>query len=100
MPEAFTPERFIEEAPWQAARRPFRGEAHEYVIRGRGELDPEWHDRMIEFIEENGEPGEFGGTRYVYVRRDGYTLWVSRGIYQPHPIINRRRNGGAGRSAR
>jgi hypothetical protein len=25
------------------------------VIRGRGELDPEWHDRMIEFIEPPAE---------------------------------------------
>lgn len=98
--EIFTPEAFIERAGWQAARKPFKGAQHEYAIRGRAEVDPEWHDRMIEFIGEHGTPGKFEGTRYVYLHLDGFALWVSRGIYQPHPIINRRRNGSARRSTR
>jgi hypothetical protein len=92
--ETFTPEAFIRAAPWQEAARPYADAQHEYSIRDRGDVDPEWHDRMIEFIAANGEPGEFEGRRYVYLDVDGYTLWASRGIYQPHPIVNRRRSDG------
>jgi hypothetical protein len=87
----FSPAEFVKKAAWQEARKPFRGEAHEYAIRGRGEVDPEWHDRMIEHITEHGTPGEYAGTRYRYLDVGDFTLWVSRGIYQPYAIINRRR---------
>jgi hypothetical protein len=96
-PEAFTPERFIEAAGWHEASRPFR-EAHEYTLRGRRSNGvepppPDWHDRMIEFIRANGEPGRFEGTGYVYFEHGDHTYWVSRAVYPPyHPIINRRRN--------
>jgi hypothetical protein len=86
----FDPGAFIRQAAWQAARAPFGGDPHEYVIRGRG-TPPELHDAMCAFIQANGTPGEYEGRRYVYLEHDGYVLWVSLGIYEPrHPIINRR----------
>jgi hypothetical protein len=92
--EAFTPEAFIERAGWQAVRRPFRGDAHDYAIRGRGEVDPGQHDAFLLYIEEHGYREKFEGRMYTYLALDGHTYWASRGIYQPHPIINRRRNDG------
>jgi hypothetical protein len=79
-------------APWQAARRPFRDEPHEYAIRGRGELDPEQHDAFLQHIEQHGYRESYEGRTYTYLDLDGHTYWASRGIYQPHRIINRRRS--------
>lgn len=89
-PGDFPPESFIARADWQAAARPFR-DPHEYAIRGRGEVDPEEHDAMIEFIAANGYREPFEGRTYTYLRLGEFIYWTSRGIYQPHPIINRRR---------
>jgi hypothetical protein len=95
-PEAdFRPESFIARAGWQAAAKPFR-DPHEYTLRGRvtaGVEPPDVaeHDRFIRHIEEHGHDATFEGTRYRYLDVNGFTYWVSRGIYEPrHPIINRR----------
>ena len=92
-PETFTPDRFIGAAAWQAARARFAGHAHQYVIRGRG-APAEHHDAFVRHIEEHGCDGTFQGRRYRYLDLGAFTFWASRGIYQPHPIINRRRNDG------
>ena len=96
--ETFRPERFIAAAGWQTATT-VPEHPHQYTIRGKtiaGVEPPDVaeHDRMIEHIAEHGYQGRFQGRAYTYVDVDGHTYWASRGIYQPHPIINRRRNDG------
>jgi hypothetical protein len=87
----FSPAAFVRRAAWQEARKPFRGDPHEYASRSRGELDPEWHDRMCEVIEARGYCAPFAGRTYMYLRVGEFVCWTSRGIYQPNPIINRRK---------
>jgi hypothetical protein len=87
----FQPGAFIAAATWQKARKPF-GDDHEYALPGRGELDPEGHDRMVEFIREHGYDGMYRGARFRYLDVNGYTLWLSRAVFPPFDrvLINRR----------
>ena len=84
-----SPEEFVHTVGWQFAKS-MPEIPHEYTLRGKRSagIDPppvEWHDWMVDYIEENGYRAKWHGRWFTYLELDGFKYWPLPGV------INRER---------
>ena len=81
--------RFVESQRWTFARTYAEHAPHEYVVKGKCNVDDEEFVRMARFVDDNGFEAKFFSQTNSYYELDGYYYWTKYRDPEGARIINR-----------